>query len=80
MFNVESVVLTLRARTVFLNFWKILAILLYWFAAQHVKSFYVKFSAEYNEFSLLKTTNSAQKMAKTKVVRKNANRRSQSKG
>ena len=60
------------------------AMLLYWFAAQQQTSilrwqkidlFYVKFNAEFNEVSLFfpKTTESYQKMTKTKVVRKNAN-------
>ena len=53
--------LTLRAHTVFKNFEKRQAILLYWFAAQQQTStlgwqkfafFYAKFSAEFNEISL----------------------------
>ena len=67
-------------------------ILLYWFPAQQQTStlrrqkidlFYVKLNAEFNEVSLffLKTTESYQKMTKTKVVRKNANwRRWEAKG
>ena len=85
-------VLTLRKRTVFKIFEKMRAILLYWFAAQQQTStltwqkfgfFYAKFSAEFNEISLffLKPTGSGRKMAKTKVVQKNANRRrSETKG
>ena len=65
---------------------------LYWFLAQQQTStlrrqkidlFYVKLNAEFNEVSLffLKTTESYQKMTKTKVVRKNANwRRWEAKG
>ena len=54
------------------------AILMYWFAAQQQTSkfrlqkfelFYLKFSSEFNE---LKATGIAQKMAKTKIVQKNA--------
>ena len=45
--------------------------------------FFVKFSAEFNKLNLffLKATGTGQKMAKTTVVRKNANRRrSEAKG
>ena len=68
------------------------AISQYWFAAQQQTSilkpkkfglFYLKFTAKSNEISLffLKATGSGQKMSKTKVVRKNANRRrSEAKG
>ena len=51
-------------------------ILLYWFAAQQkIGLFNAKFSADFNELLsfLVNTTGSGQKMAKTKVVRKNAN-------
>ena len=62
------------------------AISLYWFAAQQQTStfiwqnfslFYAKFSAKFNEISLffLKGTGSGLKMAKTKVVQKDAKRR-----
>ena len=64
---------------------------LYWFAAQWKTStlrrqnfglFYVKFSAEFNELSVFyKSNRKWQKLAKTKVVRKSANkRRSEAKG
>ena len=67
------------------------AILLYWFAVQQQTCtlrrqkfglLYVKFSAEFIELSLfLKAIGTGQKMAKTKAVRKNANRRrSEAKG
>ena len=68
------------------------AILLYWFAAQQQTStltrlkfgfFSAKFSAEFNEISFffLKATGSGQKLTKTKVMQKNANRhRSETKG
>ena len=49
---------------------------LYWFAAQQKFGLYgVKFSAEFNEFSLFlqKQQDVAKKKVKTKVVRKNAN-------
>ena len=61
------------------------AISLYWFAAPQTSTLtrqkcgfsYAKFSAEFNEISLffLKATGRGRKMAKTKVVQKNANRR-----
>ena len=66
--------------------------MLYWFAAQQQAStlrrqkislFDRKFSADFNELKsfLLKATGSGQKMAQTKVVRKNTNwRRSETKG
>ena len=70
-----------KARIVFKNFEKIQAVSLYWFAPQQTSTvktaknglFYVKFNVEFNELSLffLKATRSGQKIAKTKVVRKN---------
>ena len=68
------------------------AISLHWFAAQQqtdtprrqkIGLFDTKFSADFNELSLLLLSQQkvAKKMAKTKVVRKNANwRRSEAKG
>ena len=61
-------------------------ILLYWFVAQQQTStlirqkfglLYAKFSAEFNEIGLffLKATGRSWKMAKTKVIRTNANKR-----
>ena len=65
-------------------------ITLYWFDAQQqtitlkrqkFDMFSVKFSAEFNELFFIKATGRGQKMTKTKVVRKNANRRrSEAKG
>ena len=64
-------------------FEKMQAISLYWFAVQQQTStlrrqkiglFYAKFNAEFNG-SVFFSTGSGQKMAKTKVVQKNANRR-----
>ena len=68
------------------------AVSLYWFAAQQQTStlrrqkidfFDVKFNANFNELSIffLKATGRCQKVARTKVVRTNANwRRSEAKG
>ena len=77
--EVSLVSLTLRASTVLNIFETMLAISLYWFAAQQQTStlttqkcgfFYAKFSAELNKISLffLKATGRGRKMAKTKVV------------
>ena len=62
-------------------FEKMLEISLYWFAAQQF--FYVEFSAKFNELSLffLEATGSGKKMAKIKLVRKDASsRHSEAKG
>ena len=90
--KVSLLSLSLGACTVFKTFEKMQAILLYWFAAQQQTStlrrqkislFDAKFSADFNELKsfLLKATGSRQKMAQTKVVRRNANWcRSEAKG
>ena len=66
------------------------ALLLYWFSLQQQNStrrlkklrlFYLQFSAEFNEFKEQEGTRSGQKMAKTKIISKNADMRlSEAKG
>ena len=81
----DDILISLLVRALFFNnIEKMQAVSLYWFAAQQetrtlrrqkIRLFDAKTSADFNEFSLLflKATESVQKMAKTKVVQKNAN-------